>query len=62
MTDSYLQKVLERSRELTLLERAAAVPVSHAPVLRVAAAALIGILMSFLPLAGAGEELIPLIL
>ena len=46
----------------SLLERAAAVPVSHAPVLRVAAAALIGILMSFLPLTSAGEELIPLIL
>ena len=62
MTDRYLQKVLERGRELALLERAATVPVSHAPILRVAAAALIGILMSFLPLASAGEELIPLIL
>ncbi len=62
MSDSYLQKVLERSRELALLERAAAVPVSHAPVLRVAAAALIGILMSLLPLTSAGEELISLVL
>ncbi len=62
MSERYLQKVLERGRELTLLERAAAMPVSSAPFLRVAAAALFGILMSLLPLASAGEELIPFIL
>ncbi|MBQ4435551.1 MAG: hypothetical protein II879_05585 [Clostridia bacterium] len=62
MSERYLQKVLERAQELTLLDRAASVSPAPSPILRVAAAALIGILMSFLPLSSAGEGLVPLIL
>ena len=60
MTDHYLQKVLERGQELVLLNRAAAVTPSLSPLLRVAAAALVGLLVLFLPLTSAGEGLIPL--
>ena len=62
MTDHYLQKVLERSQELALLDRAADVTPSPSPFFRVAAAGLIGILVSLLPLTSAGEGIIPLIM
>ena len=61
MTDHYLQKVLERGQELALLDRAAAVTPSPSPLFRVAAAALISLLVSLLPLVSAGEGLIPLV-